>query len=466
MSAKTDDEEYEGVLTPEELMKIQKIYDREKKYNRDQDKYAFYEGERGEWEGKWIDEMLQKLEDRRQDIARRAPLKEMFEREKKSVDATTQSRVLRKLLAALSEYNKQDRRGHFFDGNEVKTFNPCGTRSCKKRAFHIREALTFLTMVPPEVLANMTTFDSFKRGVASSMGWASTRRKTTDPSAAQNFQEAEKQYSSSWYNRATGFHDTSTGNDELDKLWRKEKIKGTNEEVYKKLKGSNEGKYYWSPDENNANLAKYPETGEWLENPKLQQRVPLQPTSSAAPLDEKERIVAYNDPVIGQEIDEPLESVVAEARYVDEDENTYDPQFQASASPLPVKESDTEHRRQNSAPQQESVQQGNPIEQTGQNPQISDKVFVIDPNLVAQGWVKKLDEKTKKTFYFNTNTGKSVWQSKDIPKPPPEPSVLFNPNNLQRMFDFTRDQYYGKTNPNMGGTLRKKKRKHRTRRVK
>lgn len=451
-TVKLPNEEYEGVLAPEELQTLQQIYDREINSNRNQDTYPFYEGERGALEEKWIAKMEQSLQDRKEDVARRAPLKGVFDAEKKKVNASTQSKVLRMVLAALSEYNKQNRRGHFFDGNEVKTFNPCGTRSCKERAMHIREALTFLSMVPPEVLANMTTFDSFKRGVKSAMG-SSTRKKEVDPSE-EKFQKPVKQYSSSWYNKKLGYYNTSLGDENMDKLWSKEKIEGTNEEVFKKIKGLNAGKYYWTPDDTDeTNLAR-DGSGKWLENPEHPSPTPSAPSleKTAEQADAYIANEAVGKPVVeGRYVDEDRTEgkPVVEGRYGDEDrtegipvvegryaDEQYDDSYEASALP---KEPD----------------------QTVQNPPILNKTNAIDSELAAQGWLKQLDPTSKHTFYFNTRTGESVWTKPKIPKPPTKPSALSSNNffdNFSRIMTSAREQA-------KGGTLRKKKRKHHTRRV-
>ena len=61
-TVKSPNEEYEGVLAPEELQTLQQIYDREINSNRNQDTYPFYEGERGAYEEKWIAKMEQSLQ--------------------------------------------------------------------------------------------------------------------------------------------------------------------------------------------------------------------------------------------------------------------------------------------------------------------------------------------------------------------------------------------------------------------
>jgi hypothetical protein len=486
--AKGVNEEYEGVLSAENLNDIEMIHQFEQENNQNQDDISFYQGKRGEMELKWIQEMEQMLEQRKEvDVKSPTALTEVFAAEKERVNATTQSKVLRMLLDTLSQYNLSDRRRRFLDGNAIKTFNPCGTLTCKERALHIREALTFLSMVPPEVLANMTKLDSYKRGFGSALGWNSTRKKTIDPNVTHVKQPT--QYSSSGYNKLFGYHNATFDDKELAENWSREKLKGTNRDIFKKLKEPNKGKYYWSANDDERNEAKGVVNGKW--------RRPVKAYSQKNDLD-------YDDePVYDTEIPvaEAAEIPVAEAVAVDGSKSSAPPLDQGwskrtngknqtdyndtGSSQLDVPSASAESVEETSAPQPSAPK----------NPEQDDE---LAPTLVDQGWSKHTNEQNQ-TYYHNKETGSSQWERPKLPPPPPAPPKKvepFLPSPWEKYEDTTGRLYYhnpvknittyepppsytgvgrsvvnnliqfGKsTKPIDGGTFRKKKQRRRTRRV-
>jgi hypothetical protein len=451
--AKAANEEYEGVLSDENLKDLQDIYDDEQRFYRDQDRYPFYAGKRSKMELTWIAEMEQLLAKRKNELQDRTPLTQVFAAKKKEVNATTQSKVLRMLLNTISQYNLNDRRGHFLQGNAVKTFNPCGTRTCKERALHIREALTFLSMVPPEVLANMTQLDSYKRGFGSALGWSSTRKKTIDPTVA--FTKPKEQYSSSGYNKFFNYYDSSTGDKELDKLWRKEKLKGTNDEVFKKIKGTNKGKYYERPDESEQFELKDVVNGKWKRFPEevydgtpvvaeeytednqnqepvhearsiglppqasAQQRQPSaqQPQPSAQPTDQQPQPTDQQSQPFVQPTDQQSQPFV---QPTDQQPQPTDQQPQ----PTDQQPQPTYQQVQPSAPTLEEIEQPNIVQEKQPVAPIND----LEPALIEQGWSVHKDDQNR-TYYYNKTTRSSHWEKpklQRIPKPP-EPSKPIQP---------------------------------------